>query len=277
MNKTVGSLKADFKQGADPGRAYIDAKLGPAASMTGIADNAKSAVPQIGAQLGSIYKAGDTSGVRFPVQEVQSQIADPIDTLRAQQEGEGGTGASPLLDEYQARLQPQPNPAKVGAQGYTPSGLFSLKRNIAANTRWNDPTQLDLNAVRQENVGSLGGMLTDQFPEAKPLNSQYQGLLRIGNRASERAATGSKPLSGLFSKAAVTGVGAALGATHGPLGALGGAILSRALESVPVRTTIATGLGSAGRGAVAIGGKLKSLYGAPTASSALLPPRRQIP
>lgn len=261
INKAVGSLQKDFRHGADPGRAYLDAGLGPSTSMESIADKAAAKRSQVGAQLGSIYKEADKSGLRFPVDQVQDRLAEPIDELRSLQEGPGGTGASPVLDQYQSRLQPPPNPGAVGSNGYTPTGVFSLKRAISGNTKWNDPTQFDLNAVRQENVGSLGGMLTDAIPSAKSLNSQYQGLTNLTNRASLRAQTGSQPLTGLFKRAGEAAAGAAVGSTHGPLGTIGGAVGGAVVGSIPFKTTIASGLYGAGRGAVAIGSRLQNLYG----------------
>lgn len=138
-----------------------------------------------------------------------------------------------------------------------------MKKNVSANTSWSDPMQFGLKKVQQQTAGALGGVLSDNVPELQTLNPQYQGLTNFASRAASRAATGSSPLTSLYGKAATGAAGALLGSTHGPMGAVMGGVTGSLFDSVPVKSTLATGLYRGGRGAVAVGKGLKSLYGTP--------------
>lgn len=184
--------------------------------------------PEISGQV------SEPSGTPFPVgatrigaADVRSALLDPVNRLRAVQSGPGGTGASPLLDEYESGIEPH-----LGSD-FTPRSLFDLKRNVAANTRWNDPTMFDLNSVRQQGVGRVGQLLTDAVPETAPLNRVYQGAGNLAERAGSRADTGTPPFTSLVNRGLEGAAGLGLGyMTHNP--ALAAAPLL--LDSIPVKT-----------------------------------------
>jgi hypothetical protein len=239
LNRTIGAVKSDFNHGANPARGYLKGGGGPALTMGGLADKAETVASNAGAKLGDAYKSATQSGMRIPVAQVSDELEKPLSKYETEQEGPGATGASPLIGEYRARLQPQPNPAAIGSGGYTPSGVFNLKRSIANQARWNQNEPIGLNDVRQEQVGRLGGMLADQLPEIKPQNDIYQGATKLANRAAYRSETGVSPLSQIARRGIEAGLGAGIGvATHNPL--LGA--VPMALDSVPVRTSLAAGL-----------------------------------
>ena len=244
MNRTAGMLKADFKHGANGGEAYLAGGGKPAMTMGGLARNAGKVREAAGAKLGNLYDTATASGMRFPMEDVQSQLEEPLSAYEAEQEGPGATGASPLIGEYRGRMQPAPNPGAVGAQGYTPRGVFGLKKSIADQARWNPAEPVGLNAVRQEQVGGLGGMLTDAIPEAKPLNKIYQGALRLGNRAAERANTGSAPLTQIGRRAFESGIGGLGYMTGHPVAGM----VPLLADTVPVKSAMAYGLYQGGRG-----------------------------
>lgn len=253
LNRTVGATARDFSRGANPGRAYLAGGGRPAWTMRGLAQQAigEPEAPQLGGltgragqKLGSLYSEATESGMRFPEPAVREELESPLSEYEAGLEGPGGTGAGSMIGEYRARLTPSTNPFSIGSEGYTPRGLFDLKRSIAGQARWNPLEPAGLNAVRQEQVGRLGGMLTEQIPEAAPLNKIYQGGLRFGNRAVQRAATGSAPLTQIGRRAFESGLGGVgYMAGHPVAGAL--PLLA---DTIPVKTAAGWGLYRVGTG-----------------------------
>jgi hypothetical protein len=164
---------------------------------------------------------------RIPASAAREALLDPVNRLRAIQNGPGGVGASSLLDDYESGIR------GATGQDFTPRSLFDLKRNVAANTRWNDPTMFDMNSVRQQGVGRVGSLLTDAVPEAKPLNRIYQGSGNLAERANLRADTGSPPFTSLVNRGLEGAAGLGLGyMTHNPLVAAAPLLM----DSVPVKT-----------------------------------------
>lgn len=259
IDNTVGLTKKDVARGAQPGRAYLEGGGGPAMSMRGIANKASAINDKTGNQLGAAYQAADQRGTLIPAGKVLDEVAAPIQRLRNLQEGPGGTGMSPQIKEYEDRLLP-PIAAAESRGGFKPSELFSdMKKPISQSTRWNDPTMLDLNKVRQQTTGRIGGLLTDAVPETAPLNKIYQGTGNLAQRAASRADTGQSSLAQIGKRALEGGVGASLGYfTHHPLLS----VAPMVADSVPVRTTAATGLFQGGR----------ILPTAATAGARLIPP-----
>lgn len=238
LNKTIGAREADFRNGANPARGYLAGGGKPSLTMGGLAANAEDIVDATGPKLGKAYSDATARGLKFPEADVSRHLNEPLEEFEASQDQPGGTGASPMIGDYRARLQPQPLPA-----AYDPEQVFGLKKSIAGHARWNAAEPVGLNDVRQEQVGRLGGMLSDAVPEVKPLNDIYQGGLRFANRAGQRADTGQAPLTQIGRRALETGLGARLGyATHHPLLS----VLPLAADSVPVRSAVAGGLYSGG-------------------------------
>ena len=231
INRAAGLLKKDFAHGAEnPGRSYLEGGGTPALTMRGLANKAEAVQDTAGQKLGEAYDAASQPSAgakRIAGGEVRSALLDPVNRLRGIQNGPGGVGASPLLDEYESGIR-----SSTG-QDFTPRTLFDLKRNVAANTRWNDPTMFDMNSVRQQGVGGIGGLLTDAVPETAPLNRIYQGAGNLAERAGARADTGSPPFTSLVNRGIEGAAGIGLGyATHNPFLAAAPLLI----DSVPVKT-----------------------------------------
>jgi hypothetical protein len=243
IDNTVGLRAKDVSHGAMPGRAYLEGGGGPALSLESLGEKASNIKEKTGTQLRSAYDDAGARGVRIPASNVFDAVAEPIGKLRSLQDSAGGTGVSASIPAYEDRLL-NPIVAAEGRGGFTPSELFDeMKQPISKNTRWNDPTMFDLNKVRQQTVGGIGGLLTDAVPETAKLNKIYQGTGRLADRATMRSDTGQSPLSELGRKGAEGAAGIILGeATKHPL--LGAIPLLA--DSVPVRTTLATGMYGAG-------------------------------
>lgn len=244
MNKTVGTLKNDFKRGANPARGYFDAGNGTSLSMGSIADKAATSLDTVGIALGNAYQTATDKGVLIPFDDVAAKMAAPLQKALDLETGPGGTGNTATIKNYIDQFEPAF--AKAQEQGgFTPSELFNIKRQIAQNTNWSDPAQFNLKTVRQQQVGALSGILSDAIPETADLNQNYQDLTKLVNRAQERSNTGSRPLTDHIYKAGATTAGAMAGALDGH--ALLGAAAGAALDSVPLKTAIATGLVRGGR------------------------------
>jgi hypothetical protein len=230
IDRTAGSLQKDFAHGAEPGKSYLAGGGKPALSMKSLSSKAAKVASDAGQKLGEVYNAGDAAGTVIPATDAFDAVAEPAHDLRVQSEGFGGTGAPDTLNAYEDRVLPSLASA-YSRGGYKPTELWSDAKNLGANTRWNDPTMYDLNAVRQETRGRLGGLLSDAVPDARPLNKIYQGSSNLAERAGLRAQTGSMPLTKLGRIGAEAAIGHATGASLLPL-----------IESVPVASTGAYGL-----------------------------------
>lgn len=199
---------------------------------------------------------------RIPAGDVRGALLDPVNRLRAVQSGPGGVGPSSLLDDYEGGIRD----ATTG--DFTPRSLFDLKRNVAANTRWNDPTMFDMNSVRQQGVGGVGKLLTDAVPETAPLNRIYQGSGNLADRATLRADTGTPPFTSLVNRGLEGAAGLGLGyATHNPFLAA----VPLLMDSVPVKTSAGYLLYQGGK----LAGKVPSLGPVGAGTGALLPQETQ--
>lgn len=249
MNKVAGSLKADFKRGANPGKSYLEAGGGPALSMQSLANKGADLKASVGAKTGAIRQAATDAGKTIPVSKALDVLNPPIAKAVSLEMGSGGMNNVAPIQRYAESFTPALSDAK-NAGGFTPNSLFELKQGIAQNTNWSDPSQFSLKSVRQQQVGGIGGLLSDELPELKPLNSQYQGLKKFADRAQLRADTHSSPLTSLVFKTGATALGAGAGLLDGH--PLIGAALGAAADSVPVKTALASGLYHGGRGLSAV-------------------------
>lgn len=262
LNKTVGTLKADFKRGANPGRGYLETGNGPSVSMQSIADKSADALEQTGEKLGNAYQQATAKGVKIPVDVVLEKMAGPIQKAIDLETGPGGTNNLGTIQSYIQGFDATFEKA-IQNGGFTPSELFKMKKSIADNTNWSDATQFNLKKVRQQQTGALGGILSDYVPETKGLNQTYQDLTKLTDRAQERANTGSRPLTAHIYKGLMLGSGALAGtAEGGTLGTLGGLAAGAALDSVPVKTALASGLFRGGKALSVLGERLTPAQGA---------------
>jgi hypothetical protein len=242
MNKTVGALKPDFKRGANPARGYFAAGNGPASSMQSLADKAASSKAYVGKQIGSTIDAATASGTKIPATDVASVLSPPIQKGMDLELGPGGMGNTASIENYSAGFRPALKKA-VQDGGMTPRELFDMKRGVAQNTNWSDPSQFNLKAIRQQQSGAMSGVLGDAIPELPELNSQYGDLSKFAARAQLRAETHSMPLTSLMAKTGMSTAGAIPGLIEGnPLHATMGAAAGVLADSVPVKSTIASGL-----------------------------------
>jgi hypothetical protein len=260
INKTVGTLKSDFKRGANPARGYLATGNGPSISMQSLADKGSAALEDVGTQLGAAYKTADATGLKIPVDTVAQEMAKPIQKAIDLETGPGGTGNLGAIQSYVQQFGPAFEKAAQNG-GFTPSELFKMKRDIAQNTNWSDPTQFSLKSVRQQQAGALSGILSDAIPETADLNQMYQDLTKFTDRATERANTGSRPLTAHIYKAGMAATGALAGGMEG--NALAGAAAGALLDSVPVKTTIASGLYRGGKALSSLGERLTPANGTP--------------
>jgi hypothetical protein len=224
--------------------------------------------PEIAGQVLSPEEPGTpfpTGATRIRAEDVRGALLDPVNRLRSVQNGPGGVGASPLLDEYESGIR------SATENDFTPRSLFDLKRNVAANTRWNDPSMFDMNSVRQQGVGKVGGLLTDAVPETAPLNRIYQGAGNLAERAGSRADTGTPPFTSLVNRGLEGAVGAGLGyATHNPFLAAAPLLM----DSIPFKTGAGYMLYQGGRLAGAVP-NISPLGTAAATSQTLLRPQEK--
>jgi hypothetical protein len=278
INRTVGATKPDFARGANPGEGYFQGRLGPSMSMGSIADKAEAARDAAGARIGSAIDSGTGAGIRIDPLKAARAVGGPINRAFDVMNGPGGTSTGPLEDlsatfrpAFQKAAKGAPPPGAFGpsAAGFTPRDLFDLKRNVAQNTSWGDPTQIGLKSVRQGITRGVSGLLSDEIPELRPLNSAYQNLSKLADRASYRADTGIAPLTRMGRRMAEGALGEGLAIESGhPLLAAAPLVL----DSVPVRTTFASGLHAGGR--LLPAGEIPLRVAAPAAAISRIPNKK---
>ena len=260
LNKEVGSIA-----GATPARAYrptpfVTAGTREAAAVPSGPSGPGVMItrdPAVANQLNPppnqpyVLPRPQMSGIKIPASAVREAVSEPVNRLKTLQEGPGGTGVAPSILDYENRLQAPINAAEQRG-GFTPQELFDeMKRPIGKSARWNDPTMFDLNSVRQQTTGRLGGLLTDAVPETAKLNKIYQGTENLSKRAAARADTGSSPLTTIGRRAVEGALGAGFGMASG--NPVMGAAVPMMLDSVPGKTGLAYGLFQGGRAAPLFG------------------------
>lgn len=246
INRTVGSRKADFARGANPGRGYLRARLGPSASMESIADKSDAALGDVRGKLQDVYDQSTASGKLISADKVRNAIDSVIDDARNSASGPGVMTDPQAYSDLRSTFEPSLKSADAKG-GFTPQELWEIRKNIDRNLNWGDQSKLNMTKVQQRTSGAIGGILKDEIPETVKLNQTYSDLSNLRRRTAERANTHSSPLTSLASKTALTGAGALMGsATHSPVATAAGAALGAAADSIPVKTTLATGLNAAG-------------------------------
>jgi hypothetical protein len=244
INRTVGALKSDFKRGTNAGQGYFDANLGPSLSMRSIANKAARAHEAAGEAIGEAVDAGTGAGIKIPTSKVAAAVNEPADAARAVMNGPFGPGSA-ALDERMATFNPSLYPSvPAGPMEMSPADVWGMKRAVAKNVSWSDPTAVSTKQVGQQIAGGLSGVLSEGIPELRPLNQTFRNTGVLADRAGYRADTGISPLTQMGRKAGAAALGAGLGyATGHPLASF----VPLALDSVPVRTSLASGLYYGGR------------------------------
>lgn len=239
INKVVGALKSDFSRGANPGEGYLKSGLGISSSMHSIAEKAADALEDTGSNIGSAIDSGVGNGIRIPAADAARAIGTPINEAHAILSGPGG-GDTGAVEDLAMSYRPVLKNA-VDSGGFTPRDLFNTKLNTAKNTSWGDPSNIGIKQARQEITGRLGTLLSDNIPELKNLNSNYQDLTKLANRAEDRATTGRPSFSGV-GKGIVKAGSVITGGVAGGIPGMALGLVPSALDSVPVQTALATGL-----------------------------------
>lgn len=239
IDRTIGALKKDTKRGNSPGRGYLEADLGTSSSMDDIAHKANEAKSNVGQSIEDTYS---TSTARIPRSKVSDAVTSPAKRAIDVVTGEGGSGPS-AADPYNDYMGTfGANRPSVGAPDYSPMDVWKTKRNVAENTSWTDPTQIGMKKVRQQGAGALSGVLRDAVPESGPLLDQYGDLASLSERASDRAANpAGESMSKLMRSHKWNTV-----PVVGPLA-------HSVIDSVPLRTGVATGLWKTGKAAAGAG------------------------
>lgn len=254
INKNVlGVRKADIKRGANPGQGYFQAGFGPSASMHSIAQKAAAGIDTTGDAIGSAIDNGVGNGVVIPGSEVAGAVYSPASSAREVLNGPFGPGSEALdrrMEGFNGKIQTEMDPRQV----------FNLKRGVAKNISWSDPTAIGVKQVGQQITGGLSGVLSNHVPELEPLNSQYQNLTSLENVAGDRAATGQRSLTSMAAKAGFGLGSAAIGYSHSPVAGAALGLGALALDSIPVKTSLASAMYYGGKGAVALGNGIKGLY-----------------
>lgn len=244
INKTIGSLQADFNNNANPGRSYLSQGLGTSTSMKSIATKATAKMDEIGPKLDNAYKAADASGTLIPAQNVLEAVAAPVKNAHGLESGAFGSGNTSMFEDYAKRIAPQLKEG-INRGGFTPSEVWDLKKLISKNTNWKSTSDMEtkLNTVRETQYGNLAGILNEAVPEVSPLNRAYGDLKNVAARADIRSKTGSSPLTAMKENMLLKAAGAGIGASIGGLpGAVAGAGVAGIADTVPFKTGAASTL-----------------------------------
>ncbi len=269
LNETVGSYKKDFNRGANPGRGYNEAIGTPSMSMRSLASKADMVKNQTGQAIGQVIKDSGSKDALIPINDVVEALQKPLKEQYDLETGPGGLGNTAPYETYAKGFK---DIVQKGIQqgGLTAEEVFDLKKSIAKRTKWSNQTPEGIMDVRQGQVGALGGLLTDKFPELKQLNQNYQDLTGLADRAAWRAESGSKPFGNLVREGAKATTAVGAGLTHDPT-ALAAAGALYAADTVPGRTAIATGLYRTGKGLGALANRLEGNPAQPVIGQSVVP------
>jgi hypothetical protein len=249
INKSViGARKADFARGADPGRGYMENNLGASGSMESVAEKAAAARDTVGQQIGEAYRRETQKGTLIPTDDVRQAVHSVLNQAKEDASAPLVDGDPAVYDRLKASLEPALQAADAKG-GFTPSELWNIRDKLNKSLNWKDQTKATLTQTQQRISGALGGVLEDNVPGVEDLNQNYKDLVKLADRSAERASTGSSSLHGAVSKGVASGVGGMVGHSTGlgVAGGLGGAAMGAALDSVPVKTALASGVAGVGK------------------------------
>jgi hypothetical protein len=204
INETVGSYKGDFKRGANPGRGYNTSVDGPSLTMRSLSNKVDQVQNEVGSNIQRVISDSTNAKTLIPVETVQKALGQPIKDAYDGEMAPGGMGNVEPFNKYAANFK---QTLQEGAEngGFTPQQVFDLKKQIAQKAKFNNTTPEGILEVRQQQVGALGGVLTDAIPDLKGLNQEYQDLVPLRLRAQWRAESGSLPLNRAVRKGLVGG------------------------------------------------------------------------
>lgn len=246
IKQTVGLRGKDFSRGANPADAYLRNGLGPSGSMESIADKAGDARAEAGQALGNAYAEADKKGTLIPADTVRKAIGDILTDAKAKA-GAPGVVADPAVYDQMAQSFVPALKDAYAKGGFTPSELWKIRKDMNESLNWGDQSRLNVTKTQQRVSGALGGVLEDAVPAVADLNQNYQDLSSLHERSVARAQ--SSPTLGQYAgKAALGAIGGAAGhIMGGPGSGIAGGIAAQAADSIPVKTTLASGIYGAGR------------------------------
>lgn len=269
INETVGSYKKDFNRGANPGRGYNEAIGSPSISMRSLADKAEAVKNQTAEAIGKVIGDSSQKNVLIPINKIVDALNKPLMEQYELETGPGGLGNTRPYENYAAGFKDIIQKG-IRQGGLSAEDVFNLKLGIARRAKWSNLMPEGIMDVRQGQVGALGGLLTEQLPELRQLNRNYQDLVGLADRAAWRAESGSRPLSGLVREGAKATGAVGAGLSHDPM-AMAAAGAMYAADTVPGRTAIATGLYRAGKGMQSLADSLEDTTGNPVPQQSSTP------
>ena len=245
-NETFGSYKKDFNRGANPGRGYNNANVGPSLTMSSAFNKVDQATENAGKTIGQGIKNSTAQNTLVPFGKVYDALATPLKESLDAENAPGGMGNTDAFTRYAENFKPLLQQAHANG-GLTPSEIFDLKKQIGAKAKWNNTTPEGILDIRQRQVGALGGLLTEAIPELAQHNQLYQDLVGLRDRLAWRAESGAMPLRARIAEGGKA-VGSVMAGLSGGVGEGAGTYLAlQALDSTAARTTAATGLYKGGR------------------------------
>ena len=255
VNETVGSYKADFKRGANPGRGYLSTGNGVSLTMRSLASKAQASLTDVGQNIQRVIDASGKGGALFPVNDVLEALSKPLKEAHDAETQAGGMGNTAPFEQYAQQFkQTIADGLKKG--GFTAQDVFDLKKQIAKKSKFNNTTPEGIMDVRQSQVGALGGLLKSAIPDLAPLNQAYQDLVKLADRAQWRAESGSVPLRTLITEGAKGATAVTAGAMGGAHEGIGAYAALSALDSTAGRTAIASTLYNGGKAVARTGANL---------------------
>jgi hypothetical protein len=199
MNKFVLNAKAKNLQfGANPAEGVFDNTSGVAFTKQGLADKIDNALyNQVGPQIGEAYKTADARGETISPDELRDGTAHVFQGAKTAAGALGGS--DDLMSQINGQQQRLMDLASRG--DLTPSQLWQEKMMLDQNTNWRNPSDANINEVKQQLSSSLGDILDKKAPEVVGPNRSYQNL-KQASKLQNANAEKSTSLFGTLVKAA---------------------------------------------------------------------------
>jgi hypothetical protein len=199
MNKFVLKAKAKNLQfGANPAEGVLENTSGMAFTKQGLADKIDDALyNQVGPQIGDAYKSADARGETISPDELRNGTAHVFEGAKKAASALGGS--DDLVNQVNSQQQ---RLMDLATQGHlTPSQLWEQKMMLDKNTNWRNPSDANINEVKQLLSSSLGDILDKKAPEVIEPNRSYQNL-KQASKLQNANAEKSPSIFGTLVKAA---------------------------------------------------------------------------